>query len=487
MDNEKPRYRPGRPIGRVAVVIGASMAGLCAARVLSPRFDQVLVIDRDTLPDRAQWRGQVPQGRQPHLLLVAGARLLERWFPGIGGDLAEHGATNLDISGDFYWHQAGGAARRPPSDLRGPAMSRPLLEWTVRRHVAVLSNVMVRGSTVAAGVRLDAAAGRVDGVRLADRETIRCDLLVDAPGRRAHTLDWLAESGYQPPSTSVVDVDTCYVSQLYRRTDQPRRDWSAAAVVGGPATKRLAMALPVEGGRWIVLLGGLNGERPPTSEQEMVAFARSLDSPVIADIMTASPPLTEPVSHRFRASQRRHVESWRRFPAGLVMVGDAVASFDPIYGQGMTSAAQQAEALGDCLDRAGAVDRPFARRFFRRASKIVAEPWSIAVGGDFAYPGTTGPKPAGTDLFNRYFDRILLAWQHDDRIVIRVNEVLALLRPSTALLSPRIHAPGAATRPPGPGRHRRPAGQPGHRDHRVARGARPDPLTGVAGAWSGRG
>jgi 2-polyprenyl-6-methoxyphenol hydroxylase-like FAD-dependent oxidoreductase len=168
----------------------------------------------------------------------------------------------------------------------------------------------------------------------------------------------------------------------------------------------------------------------------MVAFARSLDSPVIADIMTASPPLTEPVSHRFRASQRRHVESWRRFPAGLVMVGDAVASFDPIYGQGMTSVAQQAEALGDCLDRAGAVDRPFARRFFRRASKIVAEPWSIAVGGDFAYPGTTGPKPAGTDLFNRYFDRILVAWQHDDRIVIRVNEVLALLRPSTALLSP---------------------------------------------------
>jgi 2-polyprenyl-6-methoxyphenol hydroxylase-like FAD-dependent oxidoreductase len=427
--------RPPR-VGGAAVVVGASMAGLCAARVLAPRFDQVVVIDRDELPDQPRWRSRVPQGRHPHLLLVAGARLLEKWFPGIAGELAAQGADAVDLCGDFHWYQAGGAARRPASPLRGPACSRPLLEWTVRRRVEGLRNVTIRDATTASGVDVDPVDRRVQAVRLEDGTALACDLLVDASGQQARSLDWLSALGYPAPRTAVVDVDMRYVSRTYRRADEPARDWRAAAVVGDPASKRLAMALPMEGDRWIVSLSGLNGEVPPTDPGGMLAFARSLGSPAIADLIAGSEPVSEPVTYRFRASQRRHVEKLRRFPTGWVLLGDAVCSFDPIYGQGMTSAAQQAQALGTSLDRTGTVNHAAARRYFRAASRIVASPWSIAVGGNFAYPGTTGPKPAGTDLFNRYFERVMVAWQHDDAVVVRVNEVLALLRRPEALLTP---------------------------------------------------
>lgn len=159
---------------------------------------------------------------------------------------------------------------------------------------------------------------------------------------------------------------------------------------------------------------------------------------MIAGIIESSEPAGETMTHRFPANQRRHVEKLRRFPLGWVLLGDAVCSFDPIYGQGMTSAAMQSRALGECLDRAGAVDRAFARRYFRAAGRVVAVPWSIAVGGDFVYDGTTGKKPPGTDLVNRYMARVTIAEQHDDAVALRLDEVAALVRRPETMLSPRF-------------------------------------------------
>ncbi|WP_137994195.1 FAD-dependent oxidoreductase [Streptomyces vilmorinianum] len=425
-----------RRVAETAVVVGASMAGLCAARVLSERFDQVVVIDRDPLPDEPRRRPHVPQGRQPHLLLYAGAELLEGWFPGIVKQLYDGGATEFDVCRDFYWHQSGGVLTRPESELRGPAMSRPLLETTVRERLAALPSVTLRDRTTVEGLEADATGTRITGVRLAGQPTLGCDLMVDATGRQARSLGWLRELGFPEPPLSVVTVDTHYASRIYRRDEATAPDWKAAAVIGDPATRRLAMALPLEGARWIVALVGINGEVPPTDEAERVAFARSLGSPVIADLMAACEPLTEPVAYRFASNQRRHVERLRRFPVGWVPAGDAVSSFNPIYGQGMTSAAQQATVLGACLDHTGRVDRHFARRYFRAAARTVAVPWSIAVGGDFAYAGTTGKKPPGTDVLNRYVDRVTRAAQHDDTVTRRFNEVAGLARRPEWLLAP---------------------------------------------------
>lgn len=432
----RKRNGSARRIGGTAVVVGVSMAGLCAARVLSERFDEVVVLDRDTLPDGPEPRGQVPQGRHPHLLLVAGARLLEGWFPGIVEELEARGAIDIDICADLYWHQGGGVARRPASTLRGPAMSRPLLERTVRRRVEAIPTVAIRDHTAVEGLRVDGSGTRITGVRLGDGTTVACDLMVDATGRRAASLAWLAELGFETPSTSVVEVDTRYVTRVYRRTDTPGRGWKAAAVIDDPASRRLAMALPLEGGRWIVMFGGLGGESAPLDEVDRLAYARSFPSPVIAEIIETSEPIGRPVTHRFPANHRRHVERLRRFPLGWVLIGDAVCSFNPIYGQGMTAAAQQARALGAALDRSGAVDRAFARRYFRAAGRVVATPWSIAVGGDFVYDTTTGSKPVGTDLLNRYVERVTIAAQHDEAVLLRFNEVAAMVRGAEALMAP---------------------------------------------------
>lgn len=422
--------------GEQAVVIGASMAGLCAARVLADRFTRVVVLDRDTLGDDPSPRRLVPQGRHPHLLLSAGARLLNTWFPGLSAELYAAGAVELDLCHDFVWHQAGGTQRRPASSLIGPAMSRPLLEWAVRRRVTALPNVDICGGVSVCGLTIDEAADRVNAIEIDDGEEITADLVVDATGRSARTIDWLTTRGYPAPPTTVVEVDTRYVSRVYRRSDSAARDWKAAAVIGDPGTRRLAMLLPMEGDRWILSIAGLNGEVPPTDAAEALAYARHFDSPIIADLIAHGELIGEPVMHRFLANQRRHVERLGRYPLGWVLLGDAVCSFDPIYGQGMTSAAQQADTLARALDRHGTVTRAFAKEYFRAAARVVNAPWSIAVGGDFAYPGTIGKKPFGTDILNRYLDRVIQAGQRDDHVVIRFNEVVALIRSPQSLLAP---------------------------------------------------
>ena len=423
-------------VGESAVVVGASIAGLCAARVLSERFERVTVIDRDTLPAGLDTRGQVPQGRHPHLLLTAGARLLEQWFPCVIAELVAAGAVEIDLCRDFRWHQGGGYQRRPESALRSPSMSRPLLENTVRRRVAALSNVKILDGAAVVGLTTDASGAQITGVRLEAGEILASELLVDASGRQARSLAWLSDLGFQAPTTSVVQVDTKYVSKVYRRGDDSFVDWKAAAVIDEPASKRLAMVLPIEDNRWILTLVGINGASAPAEPDAMLDYARSFPSQDIAHVMATCEPLTDAVVHRFVANNRRRVERLRRFPLGWVMLGDAVCSFDPIYGQGLTAAAQQAAELGRQLDRHCAVDHSFARAYFKAAAQIVNVPWSIAVGGDFVYEGTTGKKPFGTDRVNRYMDRVIQAGQHDDDVVIRFNETMCLLRNPQSLMAP---------------------------------------------------
>jgi 2-polyprenyl-6-methoxyphenol hydroxylase-like FAD-dependent oxidoreductase len=302
--------------------------------------------------------------------------------------------------------------------------------------VSLLPNVDIQDGVHVCGLTLDDHAGRVSAVQIGDGEEIAADLVVDATGRHARTIDWLATLGYPAPEATVVEVDTRYASRVFRRIDSPARDWKAAAVIGEPETKRLAMLLPIEGDRWILSIAGLNGEIPPTDDDEVLAYARQFDSPVIADLIAGGQAIGEPVTHRFPANQRRHVERLRRYPLGWVLLGDAVCSSDPIYGQGMTSAAQQADALGHALDHHGTISRAFAKQYFRAAARIVNVPWSIAVGGDFAYPGTKGDKPFGTDILNRYMDRVVQAGQRDDHVVTRFNEVIALVRSPQSLLAP---------------------------------------------------
>lgn len=316
--------------GTTAMVIGAGIAGLVTARVLSEHVDRVTVLERDRLPQDAVTRRSVPQGRHAHVLLAAGQHLLAGWFPGLVDELVQAGAVPLDAK-DLVWHQAG--AHRVRSDLGflTMSMSRPLLECTVReRLLRQRSNVSVTDET--AVDRLVLEGGRVVGVRT-DGTEHRSDLVVDCTGRNTRFLDQLARAGFPAPEVSAIRIDTAYGTRTVRRRPDDL-DGTLALVVDDPARgHRMGMMVPVEGGRWIVTVGSLHGDVPPTEPAEYEDFALSLPSPEIADVLARAEALTPVLSHRMPTSRRRHVERLERTPPGFLVLGDAICSLNPFTGR----------------------------------------------------------------------------------------------------------------------------------------------------------
>ena len=431
------RTRRARTARRTAVVIGGSMAGLSAAAVLATRFASVVVVERDVLPDGPVDRRGVPQGRHAHGLLPAGLERLEGWFPGLTQELVDAGAHPVDIGLDALWYQGGGHRPRFATGMSGPVASRALLEHHVRRRALALPNVTLRSGAAVTGLTTDDRS-TVTGVQLDDGTTLSADLVVDASGRTAASLRWLRELGFDAPPTSHITIDVAYASRVVRTRTVP--DWKLALVIAGPPTGRQGVVFPLEGDRWLVTLAGMHGERPPTDHAGFLAFARSLPSPEIADFLETAAPAGPVVTHRMHSNQRRHVERLRRVPGGLVLLGDAVCSFNPTYGQGMSTATLQAEALGRALDRVPTLDARFVRAYYRRAARAITPAWQITTGADFALPRTVGPKAPGTDLLNRYMPRVFRASQVDQAVALRVIEVTSLMRPPQSLLGPRMLA-----------------------------------------------
>jgi len=417
-----------------AIVVGGSVAGLLTARVLSDLVDQVAVLERERLTDAPTPRGHVPQGKHLHLLLAAGLDRLVVWFPGIDEELERMGAVRVD--GTRAWvYQAGGY--RAQGDWGRPALSmtRPLLEHVVRRRVGSLDNVRLDEGTVVD--RIEILDGRVSGV-VVDGAVCTTDLVVDCSGRSSRIAHQLETSGVLVPPISRVMIDCAYASGFLPRSGD---DLDGSLLVCGtspPRSFRAAAVLPVEGLRWMVTLAGVHGDVPGTTEDEVLAFARSLLSPTAAQLIERAGPLSSAASYRFPSSQRRHYEKVGRLLPGFVTLGDAACSFDPIYGQGMACAALQADALGETVREVGVRSGELPRRFHRRAAKIIDAPWAIAVGADFLHPQTVGPKARGTDLLNRYVLRVIRATHTSVPLARTFNLVLNLVEPTTALMRPSV-------------------------------------------------
>ena len=437
-----------------AIVVGGSVAGLLAARVLADHVGDVVVMERERLPDTPAPRGHVPQGKHLHLLLSAGLDRMVAWFPGIDAELERLGAVWVD--GTRAWvYQAGGY--RAQGDWGSPALSmtRPLLEQVVRRRLAAVDSVRLRDATVVD--RIEVADGRAAGV-VVDGVVHRADLVVDCSGRSSRIAHQLEASGVLAPPVSKVTIDCAYSSGFLPRSDD---DLDGSFLVCGtspPTSFRAGAALPVEGSRWMVTLAGVHGDVPGLSEDEVLAFARSLLSPTLAQLIERAGPLSSPAAYRYPSSQRRHYDKVRDLLPGFVTLGDAACSFDPIYGQGMACAALQAEALGQAVGELGARSVDLPRRFHRRAAKIIDAPWAIAVGADFLHPETRGPKAPGTDLLNRYVLRLVKATHASVELARTFNLVVQLVEPTSALVRPSVVARVMATTITG--RRRRRLGDP---------------------------
>jgi 2-polyprenyl-6-methoxyphenol hydroxylase-like FAD-dependent oxidoreductase len=424
-----------------AIVLGASIGGLLVARALSTHFKHVTIVERDVLPQHAAVRKGVPQSAHAHGLLASGYRVMDDYFPGMMDELEALGAPRGDVVGDFLWFQYGRWKLRHQSGLRGITVSRPCLEAAVRRRVRALPNVSFLEGADGVKPTFDAAAGRVTGLFIRHRdgnteEVLDADLVVDASGRGSQSLRWLAEWRFGQPETISVKVDVGYATRIFERRPGDFFN-SMGAIVSGtpPAETRYAAVLAAEGGRWVITLVGALGDYPPTDEEAWTRFAASLPVPVVHELVTSARPLTEIVSYRFPANQRRLYERMKRFPGGYLVTGDAVCSFNPIYGQGMSVAATEAKALDESLATGVA---GLAKRFYARARKIIDIPWLIATGEDFRFPQVEGKRPPGLWLVNRYLERVHGAASDDAAVCRKFFDVLNLLAAPGSLMSPGV-------------------------------------------------
>lgn len=452
--------RPSGVTGRGhAVVVGASLAGLLAARVLADHFDRVTVLERDRFPPDGENRTGVPQGRHAHGLLASGFRVMRSLFPGLRDELVERGAIAGDVIGDSIWFLGGSYKLRFPSGLAGIVVSRPLLEATIRNRTARLANVSLSEATRVRG--LSSRDGQVTGVRMerdaAGRTELGADLVVDATGRGSRTPRWLQALGYAPPAQETVEVGIGYTTRIFRR--RPGDAKGAIAVIIGvdpPKGRRLGVALAMEGDRWMVTLAGFLGDHAPPDADGFAAFAESLPAPDVHELVRTREPLSDFASYKFPANLRRRYDRLRRFPAGYLVIGDGLCSFNPIYGQGMSVAALEAEALGECLQGRGSAGRgrPLWRAFFRRASRIGDIAWTLAAGADLALDGVEGPRPPGFPVLNWYLGRLQNAAGREEGVCRAFFDVSNLLAPPATLFAPRIAlrvlGPGGGRRPPPP-------------------------------------
>ena len=428
-----------------AVVIGGSMAGLLAARVLSDRFERVTVVERDLLPEGIENRKGVPQASHAHALLPRGFMIMARLFPGLAGELGSGGAIASDIPAESRRYQRGGYCVRFAIGRKSLLMSRPFLEAHIRRRVRALPGVTVLEEHAVTGLlssEAGEAGGRVSGVTIKRRvegasgRRLDADLVVDASGRGSRALAWLEEMGYERPPEERIEIGVGYTTRVYRSRPGDLSGVKFVIIESTPGRERSIGAMfRMEDERWIVTLGGWLGERAPADEAGFVEFARNLPAPDIHEVIKDAEPLGEAVKYNFPANLRRRYERLRRLPEGYLVTGDALCSFNPIYGQGMSVAALEAETLEECLSE-GQDGLP--RRFYRQISKVVDTPWKLATGADFAHPGVTGNRALTTGVTNWYVGHVQRAATHDEQVCRALVMVTGLLAPPNALFHPKI-------------------------------------------------
>jgi 2-polyprenyl-6-methoxyphenol hydroxylase-like FAD-dependent oxidoreductase len=400
--------------------------------------------DRDPLPQTGEDRRGVPQGRHAHGLLSSGVQVFDDLFPGLLDDFAADGVPVLRASSEI--HLAPGGHLLCQGDYTNPTPiyqpSRPYLEDHIRARLRALPNVEIIDRCEAVGLArsADLDPDRVGGVRTVRRgesaeRALAADLVVDATGRGGRAAGWLAELGYQEPAEDRVAVDIVYVTQHLRLAAgalRPRRVVIVGAQPGRPTGVNF---LEQEGDRWVLTMIGYGGHHPPTERGAFLEFAESVVPPDVFAAIQEAEPLDDLVAHRFPASVRRRYERLDRFPRGLLVFGDAICSFNPVYGQGMSVAALQAVALRDSLARG--TDR-LAERFFRAASRRIEVAWQMAAGGDLSLPEVAGPRPLPVRIVNAYLGRLLIAAEYDAKLTRTFVKVSSLLASPLRLLTPSV-------------------------------------------------
>ena len=427
-----------------AIVIGGSMAGLSAGRILSNHFDHVTVIDRDTYPNGVAERPGVPHSRHVHALLARGRQELERLFPGFSHRMREGGAQKIDFGMDFATLRPHGWSQRQPDGLSLFFASRNLIESVVRDLFRQLPNISLMEQTIvtaldttknehlkATGVQLRTADGSA-------QTQLKADLIVDASGRASKAPEWLQTLGLEPPQETVVNSFSGYSSRWFQAPPPERwpQEWWWKGIwidLKEPEVLTAGVLFPVEHGRWVITMGGAARQYPPTDEDDfMDALSTRLRSPVLAEAARLAEPISPVYGYRSMTNRFRHYEHWQERLDGFVALGDAVCAFNPVYGQGMTTGTLSAATLEDCLTQYGVTNPDVCQHFFRAQAKVQESPWRLATGADFRFPETEGKQAPGSRLLDPYMKAMFAAAQDDMVVRRRLGQVLNMLKPPSA-------------------------------------------------------
>lgn len=432
--------------GEHAVVLGASIAGLLAARVAAEHYREVTVVDRDVLPPLPVRRRGVPQSAHGHVLQAAGTAVLDELLPGILEEIAEDGAPvwgDGDMSKvviEYGGHRFLGSGRIP-NPVTNYMPSRPLLEWHVRQRVSSLPNVTVVGGHDVVGLTATEDRSRVTGVVVGRRDgaetrVLGADLVIDATGRGSRAPTFLADLGYGRPVEDELVINLSYTSQwIALPVGAIREHMVAFFPTAGELTT--AALLRHENNSWLMTVGTMAGTKPAADYADMLAIANRRAPEHIRAALAHAEPVGEVAHFRTPSSRWRRYDRLVRFPQGFVVTGDAVCSFNPVYGQGMTVAALDATALRRCL-RDGDQDLP--GRFFRASAKTIGIAWRNATSADLSLPEVAGKRSVGMRLNNAFADRVLTAVETDRVVAGQFFRVLAMLDAPTRLMRPSMLA-----------------------------------------------
>jgi 2-polyprenyl-6-methoxyphenol hydroxylase-like FAD-dependent oxidoreductase len=434
-------------LGRRALIIGAGMGGLSAALAAAPYFEEVTLLERDAAPASDTGRPGVPQGRHSHALLAAGERALSELCPGFATDLLEAGAVTYRAGLEMRLERPG-YHPFPARDLGWVvySLTRPLLEHTLRRR-SVAGNVAARTGCRVERIVISDDGSRASGVEYTNaagvRQTLAGDLVIDASGRGALSLSALQASGCPLPEETRIGVDIGYATSLFEVPDQVP-EWKALMVFpSAPESSRAALLLPMEGGRWMVSLGGRHRDKPPGDGPGFMEFIRSLRTPTLQRALASARRLGDVHRFGFPESLRRHFERVPRLPQGLLPFADAICRFNPIYGQGMAVAAQEgcllrrllqgAAARGEGVERVGA-------EFLAQVPPLLDSPWALAALPDLIYPDTQGERPPAFQQSLRFSAALTQLAAEDAGVHKLIMEVQHLLQPRSALRAPELVA-----------------------------------------------
>jgi 2-polyprenyl-6-methoxyphenol hydroxylase-like FAD-dependent oxidoreductase len=430
-------------LGERAIVLGASIGGLLAARVLAESYRTVTVVERDVLPTDPVSRRGVPQGRQIHALAARGALILDELFPGLLDELVANGGGRWDgdyakLSISLGRHQLVRSGRSPaPQSMPLYFQSRPFLEWHVLRRLRDVSNVTILEHHDVLALSSTADRSRVTGAEVVNRDTrhrttLTADLVVDATGRGSRTPVFLEQLGYERPAEDEVMVHLAYACQPVRIAPGAVSE-NFIAVTPVPGRPKMFGMIAYENDTAIFAVGAMAGQEPPGTAAEMLTFAADFAPAHALAALADAEPLGEVAHYRVPSNRWRRYDKMRRLPAGLLVFGDAICSFNPIYGQGMTVAAIEALVLRECLH---GDNRDLPRRFFRSSAKTIRVAWQTAAGSDLALPEVKGSVPLSVRLSNAYLDRVMSAAESDPTVTLQFLRVMGMLDSPAKLLSP---------------------------------------------------